>query len=147
MLRTVVDPGVLIAALLSPHGTPALLLGAWWDGRFDLLVCRRLLAELASVLERPKFRPYVPIPDTRRYVEMLRRSALLLDDPSDVEPLTPDPGDDYLVAFARQAGAHVLVSGDPHLTKLRRPRPPVLTPWQFVDRLERDRSEPPRNSR
>lgn len=147
MLRAVVDPGVLIAALLSPRGAPALLLSYWWDGRFDLLVCRRLLTELAGVLERPKFRPYVPISEALRYVDMLRRSAMLLEDPSTVEPLTPDPGDDYLVAFARQAGAHVLVSGDLHLTKLRRPRPPVLTPRQFANRLERDRPELSRNSR
>ncbi len=47
--------------------------------------------------------------------------------------LTPDPKDDYLVALARSAAAHFLVSGDPHLTELVNPRPPVLTPRAFLD--------------
>ena len=49
--------------------------------------------------------------------------------------LTPDPGDDYLVALARAAKVHVLVSGDPHLSELKQARPPVLTPRAFLRRL------------
>jgi hypothetical protein len=28
--------------------------------------------------------------------------------------LTPEPGDDYIVALARRAGAHFIVFGDQH---------------------------------
>lgn len=136
MLRVVTDPGVLIAALISKAGSPALLLARWAEGRFDLVVSPALLQELSRVLARRKFRRYVTDEDARAYVESLRRQALLVDDPAEVERgLTPDPGDDYLVALAQSAGAHVIVSGDPHLTKLADAQPPVLSPHAFLERL------------
>lgn len=127
---------MLIAALLSGRGVPARLLLAWRAGRFDLLVCPLLLDELARVLARPKLRRRVSADDDTTYVEMLRRSASLREDPPVVEAVSPDPGDDYLIAFARSAGAQFLVSGDRHLTGLARSLPWILTPRQFEARLE-----------
>jgi predicted nucleic acid-binding protein len=67
---------------------------------------------------------------------MILRGATLIADPPEPPALTPDPGDDYLPALASAAGARFLVSGDPHLTQLAEPVPPVLTPRAFLDRLE-----------
>ncbi len=50
-------------------------------------------------------------------------------------PLSPDRGDDYLIALARTARADVIVSGDSHLTQLLDAEPPVLTPRQFAEQL------------
>jgi len=137
MLRVVPDPGVLIAALISPHGAPALLLRYWAEGAFDLIVSPKLLDELMRTLERPKFRRYATDADVREYVESVRRHALQVEDPPDLEQgLTPDRGDDYLVTLARGANAHVIVSGDRHLTELDDPHPPVLTPREFLERLQ-----------
>jgi putative PIN family toxin of toxin-antitoxin system len=66
--RVVFDPGVLIAALISPIGAPAHLVQAWLDGQFDLIVSPQLLAELERVLLRPKFRRYVTIQQVDEYV-------------------------------------------------------------------------------
>lgn len=138
MRRVVVDPGVLIAALISPSGAPARLLARWAEGFFDLLVSPALLDELERALARRKFRRYATEEEARQYVESLRRQAVLVEDPADVPAgLTPDPGDDYLVALARHAGAHALISGDPHLTTLEDARPPVLTPAELLRLLER----------
>ncbi len=102
-----------------------------------MLVCPALLHELRLVLARPKFRRYVTEEEAEGYVDMLERSAVVLEDPAEVERRTPDPGDDYLVAFASLTGANALVSGDPHLTGLGASQPPVLTPRQFAERLAR----------
>ncbi|MGH2707315.1 MAG: putative toxin-antitoxin system toxin component, PIN family [Actinomycetota bacterium] len=136
MDRVVIDPGVLISALLSPQGPPARLLLAWRAGSFELIVFSGLLAELEEVLLRPKFGHYVSAEEVHMYLEILRREALVEPDPRSVEPgLTPDPDDDNLVALAREAKAHFLVAGDPHLTALPDPDPPVLTPRAFLERL------------
>ncbi|HJU09525.1 MAG TPA: PIN domain-containing protein [Candidatus Binataceae bacterium] len=100
-----------------------------------MITCPALLAELALVLSRVKFRPYVAPHEVEAYVALLRRLSLLVPDPKVEAGLTPDPGDDYLVALARTAGAHVLVSGDPHLTQLKDAEPPVLAPRAFLRRL------------
>jgi uncharacterized protein len=136
MLRVVVDPGVLIAGLISPRGTPARVLLRWREGEFDVVVSPALIEELDRVLARPKFSKYVTRTEATAYASMLRDEGVMVDDPPPQPGLTPDPGDDYLVALARASGAAVLVSGDPHLTKLSNPEPPVLTPRRFLDRLE-----------
>lgn len=136
MLRVVVDPGVLVSVLISQAGSPAQLVLRWGEGSFDLIVSPALLDELARVLTRSKFERYVKKQDVRNYVEWLRREAVLVDDRAGIAPrLTPDPHDDYLVALARSAKAHVIVSGDPHLTKLRDLQPPVMDPRSFLERL------------
>jgi putative PIN family toxin of toxin-antitoxin system len=136
MWRVVVDPGVLVAALISKKGAPAQILLGWRAGLFELVVSPLLLRELGRVLTRDKFRRYVSLDEAEHYVRMILRGATLVEDPPDPPPLTPDPGDDYLLALASAAGARFLVSGDPHLTELTEPVPPVLTPRAFLDRLE-----------
>ncbi len=129
------DPGVLIAALISGKGAPRSLLWLWLEGSFELIACPALLAELERVLLRLKFRPYVTAHEVRAYIALLSRLTSLEPDPEVTAGLTPDPGDDYLVALARAAEAHFLVSGDPHLTELKQAKPPVLTPRGFLRRL------------
>lgn len=126
---------MLISALISGKGAPRDLLWLWLDGSFELVVCPSLLGELERVLLRSKFRPYVSVQEVRAYVALLRRLVALEPDPEATAGLTPDAGDDYLVALARAAKAHFLLSGDPHLTELKQARPPVLTPRTFLRRL------------
>jgi predicted nucleic acid-binding protein len=63
----------------------------------------------------------------------LVEDAVLVDDPSPRLGLILDPGDDYLVALAQKVDAQYIVSGDAHLTQLTDPRPPVLTPREFLE--------------
>ena len=67
------------------------------------------------VLLRPKFRPYVTVHEVRAYVALLQRLSSAEPDPEVTAGLTSDPGDDYLVALARAAGAAFF--------DLRRPSP------------------------
>jgi hypothetical protein len=136
VLRVVADPGVLVSAVLTRTGPPAALIDRWREGEFDLVVSPKLLAELEEVLLRPKFRPSVSEDDVRNYVDGLLPEALVVTDPDEAAAVTPDPDDDYLVALAFAAGADVIVSGDAHLTELEKPPTPVVTPRQFIDRLE-----------
>jgi predicted nucleic acid-binding protein len=66
--RVVLDPGVLVSALITPRGNPAKLWQAVVDQRLEIAVCPRLLAELAGVLERSKFRSYVTPEEARAFV-------------------------------------------------------------------------------
>jgi putative PIN family toxin of toxin-antitoxin system len=134
--RAVFDPNVLISARLSPNGTPAQLLAAWMDGQFELVLSPALLAELAGVLDRPKFRRWLTAEEAHAFVGRLRTSATLIDDPPTAAPSTPDPGDDYLIALAQKANADCLVSGDSDLTGLADPHPPVFAPRAFFDSLQ-----------
>jgi putative PIN family toxin of toxin-antitoxin system len=113
-VRVVLDPNVIVSALLST-GTTAAVLDAWLDRQtYDPVVCPTLLAELEEVLSRPKFASLgrdVVI----TLVSRLRTEGVLADDPEVQPGVTADPDDDYLVALAREVGADCLVSGDPDI--------------------------------
>ena len=133
MIRAVLDPGVLIAALISPQGAPADLLLLWLDGAFELVASPKLLTELRDVLSRPKFQKYVSAEEVSAYLVILERLAIVVRDPAEVSVRTSDPKDDYLFALATSASAAVLVSGDTHI--LETGDEIVMTPREFLIRI------------
>lgn len=135
MIRAVLDPGVLVAAFISPRGPPARLLTMWLEGAFEVVASPKLLTELITVLHRPKFRRYFSEEEAEAYVATLTRLAIVVRDPGEAPPITDDPNDDYLFALGNAALVDVIVSGDAHLTKLKNPAPPVVTPRGFAERL------------
>lgn len=132
MVRAVLDPGVLIAAFISPHGAPAQLFALWIEGAFELVTSPGLIGELREVLRREKFRHYATEEEAETFVEAIGRLALVWRDPEDTPRVSKDPDDDYLVALAASASA-ILVSGDAHLTDLDEPERRVMRPREFVD--------------
>lgn len=136
MIRAVVDPGVLIAGLITPGGLPSDIIRAWTRGAFEFVVSPLLLDELTSTLLRPKFRRWVTENDVVGFVEVLRLAAVMVQDPAEASPISRDPNDDYLVALARAAGAHVLISSDGDLTSIDGSDPPIVAPRRFLSSIE-----------
>lgn len=134
MPRAVLDPNVLVSALITPRGASAGLISELRAGGFELVTSRGLLSELERVLMREKFRRYVTVEEVGAYVRLVRQEGEVVDDPPTAAGASEDPGDDYLIALAGAAGAHVLVSGDRHLLSLG-DRFPVLSPREFLDSL------------
>lgn len=115
MRRVVLDPGVLVSALINPSGVPGSLLPDIRGGAMELIVSPLLLEELEGVLSRDKFRRYFDPSTAGKFVDLLRHDATVVSDPKDPPPLrSVDPDDDYLIALAHDQNA-VLVSGDEHL--------------------------------
>ena len=139
-MRVVLDPNVIISALLSPSGAPARLLRAWLSGRFEIIVSPRLLAELERTLAYPKLRVRIAPEEAHRIVELLAGAATSASDPTEPPPIrSPDSGDDYLVALAASEQA-ALVSGDDHLLGLAGDLP-VFSPARFLRLIGTDLDE------
>jgi putative PIN family toxin of toxin-antitoxin system len=137
-VRAVLDPNVIISALLSPTGSPARVLRAWVDGHYELVVSPLLLAELDRALAYPKLRKRIAAEDARAVITWLSGSATQAADPAGPSPITsPDPGDDYLLALAAAQRAW-LVSGDGHLLGLAAPLP-IVSSVSFLATLGLDR--------
>lgn len=137
MPRVLVNPGVFVAALISRTGTPARMLRHWLDGAFDLLVSPAVLAELEKVLAREKFHRHFTHRQATAFLAVLRERGVVVTDPERVEPRTRDAADDYLLALAESADADAIISGDKDLTELVDAPVTVLTPHEFLERLER----------
>ena len=116
-MRAVLDPNILIAALLAPAGAPAEIIRRWLAGEFELIVSEALLAELERALAYPKFRRRISAEDAAAFVSLLRDGAVHAVDPESGTYRSTDTGDDYLLALAEHTRA-LLVSGDRHLLDL-----------------------------
>jgi putative PIN family toxin of toxin-antitoxin system len=134
-LRAVLDPNVIISALLAPAGTPAAIVRAWSAGAFELVASPLLLAELERALAYPKLRTRIHEDEATAIVRWLRRSATIVQDPDEPAPrASEDPGDDYLIALAAHERA-ALVSGDRHLLELAAELP-IYAPADFLSILD-----------
>jgi putative PIN family toxin of toxin-antitoxin system len=138
-MRLVLDPGVLIAAVIAPHGVCGQLLRRCLDGECEMVVSPALLDELEEVLLRRRFRRYLGEEEVRQFVHLVAAAAELVADPAAQPGLTRDPDDDYLVALAWAASVDALVSGDADLTSLPDPVPPIFSPRATLDHLHRAR--------
>jgi putative PIN family toxin of toxin-antitoxin system len=133
--RLVLDPGVLVSALITPSGPPAALWRAARAGRIVLIVSPALLAELAEVLRRDKFRRYTSTEEADKFFMQVARRGVPFLDPPAVPGVTPDPKDDYLVALAQVGQADALVSGDRAVLGARVPGLSIVTPRTAVEDL------------
>jgi uncharacterized protein len=132
-LRAVLDPNVIISAALTPTGSPARVLTAWLNGRFELVISPDLLGELDRALAYPKLRKRIPEENARALVQLIERGSVVRCDPDDPPAISRDRGDDYLIALAK-ANEAVLVSGDADLLDLA-PNLPVFSAAAFLDWL------------
>jgi putative PIN family toxin of toxin-antitoxin system len=133
-VRAVLDPNIIVSALLSPKGAPARTLLAWRAGEFELIASPALLDELERVLTYPKLRRHIPPASAEALLALLGREATIAADVVDPTPRSSDPDDDYLIALAERERA-ALVSGDADVLALRG-RLPVFSAREFLDWLD-----------
>ena len=134
-MRAVLDANVIISALISRNGSPAVVLRAWQDGQFELIVSPLLLAELDRALAYPKLRSRVSAEEAEAVLDWLRRAATAAPDPDGLPPIrSRDLADDYLLALAAAEHA-LLVSSDEHLLSLQS-KSPIHWPASFLSLLD-----------
>lgn len=136
MTRVVIDPGVLVSAFISSRkAAPALLVDAFLDGHFEMVVSPWLISELTDVLAREKFAAHAADGRAAAFVAVLCDRAEIAADVAPGSLTTADPDDDYLLALAQAHGVDAVVSGDAHLLDAASSELPVLTPRELANRL------------
>lgn len=116
-MRAVVDTSVWVSALINPAGSPARVLAAFLAGRFTLVLCEPLLAELAATLTKLRIaRKYTIAPGAvASLIDAFRERAEVIDVFQSIQ-LCRDPGDDIVIETAIGGRAIVLVSRDDDLS-------------------------------
>ncbi len=118
-MRAIIDTNVLLSGLLW-HGTPHALLDRVRDGTLTLVSSPVLLAELAEVLEQPKFDAVLARSSTSRERSLaeIQQLAEVLVPEALPQPVCRDPDDDHVLALALTAQVDLIVSGDKDLLDL-----------------------------
>lgn len=114
--RVVVDTSVLLSRLLLAEPVPGRAVGKVVAGG-QLLLSEATLTELADVLSRPKFDPYISLKDRQAFIRLLGRIAEMVSVTYPVRACR-DPKDDKFLELAVSGQADVIVSGDKDLLRL-----------------------------
>lgn len=137
-MRVVVDPNVVVSALLTPGGAADEIVRTVLSGGLVAVVSPRLLDEVREVAGRPKFSHLDP-QNVERVLEGLESCELVSDraqtPQSTTGPKTADPKDDYLVTLSLNAAVDALVSGDRALQAASIEGLQVRSPRQLLDDL------------
>jgi putative PIN family toxin of toxin-antitoxin system len=112
----VLDTNILISRLLVPSGTAGRAVDrALFNG--ILLVSDATLGELADVLARPKFDPYVTVADRANFIRLLGGVSRVVPIVAQVQACR-DPNDDNFLDVAINGAARALLTGDQDLLAL-----------------------------
>jgi putative PIN family toxin of toxin-antitoxin system len=132
-MRIVADTNVLISAFVFPGGPPESVVRAAIEGRLELVTSPALLAEFGRVLtERFGWEPA----KVEQAVALVVRHAHVVRPRHRVTVVTDDPSDDRVLEAAAEGRAHIVVSGDRHLLRLRAWNEiRILTPRNLVVEL------------
>lgn len=110
-MLVVLDTNVLLSAFIRVDSNPYKIVLAWLDGRFDVASSPAQIEELSRVSRYPRIRELIGATEAGWLVNRIRERARMIARLPKVE-ISPDPGDNFLLAMAQAAEADVLVSGD-----------------------------------
>lgn len=114
--RVIFDTNVLISRLLLVDSTASRAVRRLMD-RSQPLVSEDTLTELAAVLSRPKFDPYVSREDRQRFFELFARVAEWVTITTTIRRCR-DPNDDKFLELAIDGNADWILTGDKDLLEL-----------------------------
>ncbi len=115
MLKFVFDTNVLVSALISKRGNPALLLDKVGKS-YTLFISKDILSELKDVISRDKF-GYTE-EEVNTFIEAIISFSNVVNPEVEIDAIKADPDDNKILECAVTSGASCIVSGDKHLLEL-----------------------------
>ncbi len=129
--RVVVDTNALVSRLLLPAAIPGQAVRKAVD-EAQLLISEATLEELADVLARAKFDPYVTIEERQDFLRLLGHIAEMIPIIHTVHACR-DPRDDKFLELAVNGEASFIITGDADLLDLHPFRGiPIITPASYL---------------
>lgn len=130
------DTNVYLSALLdksSQNTISKIVERCVWSEHETLVVPTELLAELQRTYEQKSFlNTRIPKEAFEHLIFSLREYGTIPEQMDELQPLTRDPNDDYLLAYALSEDVNYLVTGDKDLTSLGQvDSVQIITPGQF----------------
>lgn len=117
MIRAVLDTNLLVSYLLTNGESTSRIMAHWEAGNFVFLQSPQILAELISVLNRPKLQPYLKS-DSQVLIDLIEADTEFVKGELALHGVCRDPKDDKFIACAVEGNADYIVTGDKDLLDL-----------------------------
>lgn len=131
----VIDTNVLISAALLPQSKTAQVLALAVE-HFVIAQNQHTWYELETRIARPKFDRYFGDSGRMEHLVKIAQSMQCFEVAAEVA-VSRDPTDDKFIALALDAGASILISGDPHLKDVRMYQGvEIVSPAHFFERFK-----------
>jgi putative PIN family toxin of toxin-antitoxin system len=99
-------------AIALPGGTLAIILDAWRQGRFVVVISDPLMLELRRTLGNDYFRRRLSPEDVRIYLDFVQVAAMFTSLTVQVSSVATHPEDDLVLSAALSGRANYLVTSD-----------------------------------
>jgi len=141
-MKAVLDTNVLVSAAIHPKGKPRQIL-MLASSEFEWLISGDILAELTDVLSRKhiqtKYGQSVTPSQQKEFFKTAGEITQVVKILSTPNAVTADSDDNAILACAVDGQADFLVTGDPHLLKLKSYSGiKIITPAIFLQILTKD---------
>lgn len=139
-LKVVLDTNVLVSGLIGGRqGNPHQIYLAFKKQKFTLVTSVEILDEVEDVINRnyivEKYR--ITTSERQKMMKTLVGLSFVISGLSKAKVVKDDPKDDKFIAAAQNSQANYIVSGDPHLLKIKVYQgTKVITPRKFVKVLK-----------
>lgn len=134
MLKFVLDTNVLVSALISTSGNPALLLDKAGES-YTLFISKDILKEFEAVISRDKFD--FTDEEINTIIEAVVSFSEVVNPAIKLDVIRSDPDDNKILECAVACDASYIVSGDRHLLELKEYSGiKIITPKAALELLE-----------
>ena len=142
MVNIVLDTNALISALGWKKGNPRRIFEKCLFGEYRLVESRNLIEEFTSVMKRPKF-DFISEEEKQEFLIHLLQMCDLVEPKTQIEAIKEDPKDNIVLECAVEGKADFIISGDPHLLKLKEFKGiKIVKPAEFLERSGSAKSLP-----
>ena len=131
MIKAVYETNVIVSALLTSEGIPAILLDLAMQQEVTLFLSEEILQEYEGVLSRPKFDFSAKL--VRRFTRLLKTKSKVVK-PKHLGFHLNDPGDDKFLACAVAGKVNYVVTGNTrHFPSPSYKGIQIMSPREFWD--------------
>ncbi len=139
-MKVVLDTNVVVSGLLRPQGNPAQVLALALGDAVQTCHDKRILAEYAEVLGRPRFK--FDAQRVREVLTKLEKDGLIVDAGKQSNLDLPDHDDEPFLAVALAGKVDFLVTGNLNDYPMDKRRGcAVVSPAEFIERWHKARRE------
>lgn len=131
MIEIVLDTNVLISGMINAFGAPGRIIDRIREGKIQLVVDDRILAEYNSVIMRPKFRRYFHTSEARDILLFLEHNSRYVVPTTHVADL-PDPDDIPFLEAALSADVPLITGNRDDFAADQHPAARIYSPAEFI---------------